>query len=236
MHVGPQPPRSRRAASFHGVPSRLEDDRHRPHAARDLDASARDRAGRGPPLRLHRQRARRERRLDLLPVVREGADPARLGRHPRLRAHRRGRLPPLRRAHSRPLPEVRKTVRPSPHSRSPPRKSIFLKAGSKNWLAALCTSRVLAATWFVAYSAVLPLTQADWRLSAKEAGLVQSAFHLGYLTSLFIGGGLPRRGARPCVPASRPVSLPPFSLGGSTAAHWGGGRPMVVGEDPDDEE
>jgi MFS family permease len=47
---------------------------------------------------------------------------------------------------------------------------------------------VLAATWFVAYSAVLPSTQAEWGLSAKEAGLVQSAFHLGYLTSLFIVG------------------------------------------------
>jgi MFS family permease len=35
---------------------------------------------------------------------------------------------------------------------------------------------------------VLPLTQAQWGLSAKEAGLIQSAFHLGYLTSLFIVG------------------------------------------------
>jgi MFS family permease len=60
--------------------------------------------------------------------------------------------------------------------------------GSGAWLAALCTSRVLAATWFVAYSAVLPLTQAEWNLSSKEAGLVQAAFHLGYLTSLFIVG------------------------------------------------
>jgi MFS family permease len=63
-----------------------------------------------------------------------------------------------------------------------------LNPGSGAWLAALCTSRVLAATWFVAYSAVLPLTQAEWGLSAKEAGLIQSAFHLGYLTSLFIVG------------------------------------------------
>jgi MFS family permease len=63
-----------------------------------------------------------------------------------------------------------------------------LRPGSGAWLAALCTSRVLAATWFVAYSAVLPLTRADWELSAKEAGLIQSAFHLGYLTSLFIVG------------------------------------------------
>ena len=60
--------------------------------------------------------------------------------------------------------------------------------GSGSWLAALCTSRVLAATWFVAYSAVLPLTQAAWGLSAREAGMVQAAFHLGYLSSLFIVG------------------------------------------------
>jgi MFS family permease len=35
---------------------------------------------------------------------------------------------------------------------------------------------------------VLPLTQAEWGLSAKEAGLIQSGFHLGYLASLFIVG------------------------------------------------
>jgi len=68
-----------------------------------------------------------------------------------------------------------------------PRLSAF-HPGSGAWLAALCTGRVLAATWFVAYSAVLPLTQAQWGLSAKEAGLIQSGFHLGYLTSLFIVG------------------------------------------------
>jgi MFS family permease len=47
---------------------------------------------------------------------------------------------------------------------------------------------VLAATWFVAYSAVLPLTQVAWGLSAREAGMIQAAFHLGYLSSLFIVG------------------------------------------------
>ena len=35
---------------------------------------------------------------------------------------------------------------------------------------------------------MLPLTQAAWGLSGKQAGLIQSAFHLGYLTSLFIVG------------------------------------------------
>lgn len=60
--------------------------------------------------------------------------------------------------------------------------------GTTAWLAALCSSRVLAATWFVAYSAVLPLTQSAWGLSGREAGMIQAAFHLGYLTSLFIVG------------------------------------------------
>jgi len=65
-----------------------------------------------------------------------------------------------------------------------------LTPGSGTWLAALCSSRVLAATWFVAYSAVLPLTQAQWGLTGREAGMIQAAFHLGYLTSLFIVGFL----------------------------------------------
>ncbi|HUQ76274.1 MAG TPA: MFS transporter [Burkholderiales bacterium] len=52
----------------------------------------------------------------------------------------------------------------------------------------MCTSRVLAATWFVAYSAVLPLTQVAWGLNGREAGMIQAAFHLGYLSSLFIVG------------------------------------------------
>lgn len=60
--------------------------------------------------------------------------------------------------------------------------------GSAGWLAALCASRALAATWFVAYSAVLPLTQAAWGLSGRDAGLIQSSFHLGYLVSLFLVG------------------------------------------------
>ena len=49
---------------------------------------------------------------------------------------------------------------------------------------------MLSATWFVAYSAVLPLTQSAWGLSGKEAGMIQSSFHLGYLASLFIVGFL----------------------------------------------
>jgi len=65
---------------------------------------------------------------------------------------------------------------------------LSLRPGSGGWLAAVCASRLLAATWFVAYSAVLPLTQHAWSLTAREAGLIQSAFHLGYLVSLFVVG------------------------------------------------
>jgi len=64
------------------------------------------------------------------------------------------------------------------------------QAGSGAWLIALCCARVLSASWFVAYSAVLPLTQMQWGLSGKEAGWIQSAFHLGYLLSLFVVGFL----------------------------------------------
>ncbi|MGQ0652019.1 MAG: MFS transporter [Betaproteobacteria bacterium] len=35
---------------------------------------------------------------------------------------------------------------------------------------------------------MLPLTQAAWGMSAREAGMVQAALHLGYLTSLFVVG------------------------------------------------
>jgi MFS family permease len=62
---------------------------------------------------------------------------------------------------------------------------VSLAPGRAAWLALLCASRVFSASWFVAYSAVLPLTQHDWGLSAREAGLIQSAFNLGYLCSLF---------------------------------------------------
>jgi len=62
--------------------------------------------------------------------------------------------------------------------------------GSSGWLALLCASRVLSAAWFVAYSAVLPLVREDWGLSARDAGMIQGAFHFGYLASLFIVGFL----------------------------------------------
>ena len=58
------------------------------------------------------------------------------------------------------------------------------------WLYELCVTRFGFAMMFTAYSGVLPLLRADWNLSAGEAGLIQSAWHLGYLVSLFVAGFL----------------------------------------------
>ncbi len=61
------------------------------------------------------------------------------------------------------------------------------------WLYELCIARVGFAMMFTAYSGVLPLLRADWNMSAGAAGLIQSAWHLGYLISLFAVGFLSDR-------------------------------------------
>jgi MFS family permease len=61
------------------------------------------------------------------------------------------------------------------------------------WIASLCLARVGFALIFVAYSASLGLLKQDWGLSSAQAGLVQSAWHVGYLLSLFAIGFLADR-------------------------------------------
>src|SRR5688500_14282990 len=61
------------------------------------------------------------------------------------------------------------------------------------WLAELCLSRVGFVFIVTTYSAALPLLKIDWSMSASEAGLVQSAWHVGYLVSLFVVGFLTDR-------------------------------------------
>lgn len=61
------------------------------------------------------------------------------------------------------------------------------------WIASLCLARVGFALIFVAYSASLGLLKQDWGLSSAQAGLIQSAFHVGYLVSLFAIGFLADR-------------------------------------------
>lgn len=84
------------------------------------------------------------------------------------------------------------------------------------WIASLCLARAGFALIFVAYSASLGLLKQDWGLSSAQAGLIQSAFHVGYLVSLFAIGFLADRyGAKrtflaTCIAAS--VSGLAFSL------------------------
>ena len=63
----------------------------------------------------------------------------------------------------------------------------------RRWIAALCLARVGFALIFVAYSASLGLLKQDWGLSSAQAGLIQSAWHAGYLVSLFAIGFLADR-------------------------------------------
>ena len=53
------------------------------------------------------------------------------------------------------------------------------------WLRLLCATRALQATITTAWAGVMPLVSGDWQLTASQAGLVQSAWHVGYLSSLF---------------------------------------------------
>jgi MFS family permease len=65
------------------------------------------------------------------------------------------------------------------------------------WLAQVCIARGSFSLIFMAYSAALPLLLGAWQMSAGQAGLVQSAWHFGYMISLFtIGFIADRYGAR----------------------------------------
>ncbi len=65
------------------------------------------------------------------------------------------------------------------------------------WLTELSLSRVGFVLIFTTYSAALPLLKSDWNMSASESGLIQSAWHTGYLISLFaVGFTADRYGAK----------------------------------------
>ncbi len=65
------------------------------------------------------------------------------------------------------------------------------------WLVTLCLSRLSLSVIFNAYAGVMPLVREDWHMSAAKAATIQSAWHLGYLVSLFVVGILADRyGAR----------------------------------------
>ena len=57
----------------------------------------------------------------------------------------------------------------------------------------LCASRTSFTLIFTAYAAAIPLLKPEWGMSAGEAGLIQSAWHFGYLFSLVAVGFLADR-------------------------------------------
>ena len=70
-------------------------------------------------------------------------------------------------------------------SRLPVSDNSFPRPG---WLPLLCLTRVLQATLPTAWAGIMPLVMHDWQLRAAQAGLVQSAWHAGYMVSLFCVG------------------------------------------------
>jgi MFS family permease len=71
-----------------------------------------------------------------------------------------------------------------------PPEQVVANDGEIRWLALFCTARMGFSFVFTTYSAALPLLKNDWMMSATQAGLVQSAWHLGFLVSLFTVGFL----------------------------------------------
>lgn len=67
------------------------------------------------------------------------------------------------------------------------------RGSDTSWLLWLCASRTSFALIFTAYAAAIPLLKPEWGMSAGEAGLIQSAWHGGYLFSLVAVGFLADR-------------------------------------------
>lgn len=58
------------------------------------------------------------------------------------------------------------------------------------WLLQLCLARTGFALINTSFAALIPMLQPAWGMSASQAGLVQSAWHLGYIVSLIVASQL----------------------------------------------
>ncbi|MGE4112248.1 MAG: MFS transporter [Burkholderiales bacterium] len=67
------------------------------------------------------------------------------------------------------------------------------RGSDTSWLMWLCASRTGFALMFTAYAAAIPLLKPQWNMTGGEAGLIQSAWHIGYLLSLVAVGFLADR-------------------------------------------
>jgi MFS family permease len=60
------------------------------------------------------------------------------------------------------------------------------EAGKYRWLLIICLAEIGTMLVFLNYSAVLPLLQAEWHLSSTGAGLVYSAYQIGYIALVVV--------------------------------------------------
>jgi MFS family permease len=60
------------------------------------------------------------------------------------------------------------------------------EAGKYRWLLTICLAEMGTMLVFLNYSAVLPLLQAEWHLSSTEAGLIYSAYQMGYIALVVV--------------------------------------------------
>jgi MFS family permease len=78
-----------------------------------------------------------------------------------------------------------------------PSGAIRARGEDTRWLLLFCLARIGFSFIFTSYAAAMPLLTRDWAMSASQAGMVQSAWHLGYLVSLFgVGFLADRHGAK----------------------------------------
>ncbi len=60
------------------------------------------------------------------------------------------------------------------------------EAGKYRWLLTICVAEMGTMLVFLNYSAVLPLLQREWRLSNTGAGLIYSAYQIGYIALVVV--------------------------------------------------
>lgn len=68
----------------------------------------------------------------------------------------------------------------------PPERSVTRQRGSRGWLTALCLAELGTMLVFSNFAAVLPLLQQEWQLSNTEAGLIFTAYQVGYILAVAV--------------------------------------------------
>jgi MFS family permease len=68
----------------------------------------------------------------------------------------------------------------------PPERSVTRQREFLGWLTALCLAELGTMLVFSNFAAVLPLLQQEWQLSNTEAGLIFTAYQVGYILAVAV--------------------------------------------------